>query len=82
MKLGERGQLVIPEDIRKDLNIRGNSTLVLIERRGELIVRKEEQVLREIDEDASWEALALEGLKNAWSKEDEAWEKLYKEGKI
>lgn len=73
--VNERGQIVIPEDIRKDLNIENATTLVIIERGGELIIRKESEVLDTISEDEFWKAIARESLKRAWSKEDEVWDK-------
>lgn len=74
-----RGQIVIPEEIRKDLGIREDSTLVLIERKKELLLRKELDVLGVIEEgDKFWKALTKESLRRAWSKEDDVWDKIYK----
>lgn len=75
MSVNERGQLVIPEDIRKDFGIKGNSTLVLVESSEGLVLKKESEVLEALD-NRFWEALARKTLQNAWSKEDEVWDKI------
>ncbi len=74
--VNERGQIVIPEDIRKDFDIENATTLVIIERNGELIIKKESEVLNALDEDAFWKAVSRESLKRAWDKEDEIWDKI------
>lgn len=75
VSVNERGQLVIPEDIRKDFGIKGNSTLVLVESREGLILKKESDVLEALD-NSFWEALSREALQGAWSREDEVWDKI------
>ncbi len=76
--LGERGQVVIPEEFRIDLKLKKNETLVLIEKNGELIIKKQEAVLRKLseedDEDFFWLKLAEESLKDVWdNEEDNVW---------
>ena len=80
VNVNERGQIVIPEDVRKDFGIEGTATLVLIERKGEIVLRKESDVLEAIeDEDIFWKFLSKESMRRAWNKEDEVWDKIYKE---
>jgi|SRR3989338_2412097 len=74
--VNERGQIVIPEDIRKELGIEGSATLVLIEKEGEIVIKKESDVLSAMNEDTFWKAAAKESMKRAWSKEDEVWDKI------
>ncbi len=82
VNVNERGQIVIPEDIRKDFGISGPTTLVIIERKGEIVIKKEIDVLGVIEgEDKFWKALGQEAMKRAWSKEDEIWDKIFKEQK-
>ena len=77
--IGKRGQLVIPEDIRSDIGIDSGTTMVLLESDGDIILRKEDAVLRTIEgEDAFWDKLAKVSLEKAWGKEDEIWDKLAK----
>ena len=78
VNIGARGQLVVPEDIRKDLGIKGGSTLVLIERRDEIVLKKEADVLKAMEEDVFWKRLSEEALKNAWDKEDDVWDNIAK----
>lgn len=80
VSVNDRGQIVIPEEVRKDFGINKDSTLVLIERKKELLLRKEQDVLERIEEeDKFWKSLSRESLKRAWSKEDDVWDKIYKE---
>lgn len=74
---------MIPEDIRKDFGIGKNSTLVLIERKKELLIKKEDDVLgkiEEAEEDGHWKSISREAFKRAWSEEDDVWDKIYNEG--
>ncbi len=41
VNINSRGQIVIPEEFRKDLNIKGGETLVLVERSGEITIKRE-----------------------------------------
>ena len=78
--VNDMGQIVIPEEIRKDFGIQKDSTLVLIERSKELLLRKESDMLESVeDEDMFWKDLTKESLKRAWGKEDEVWDQIYKE---
>lgn len=81
VNLNERGQIVIPEDIRKDFGLEASSTLVMMEKGNEIVIKKESDVLQAMEEDKFWAALSAESMKNAWSKEDEIWDKIYKDSK-
>ncbi|HIG97880.1 TPA: AbrB/MazE/SpoVT family DNA-binding domain-containing protein [Candidatus Woesearchaeota archaeon] len=75
VRVNERGQIVIPEDIRQDFGIRGNSTLVLVESSEGLVFKKESEFLERLNNNF-WDALSKRALQNAWSKEDEVWDKI------
>ena len=75
VNVNERGQLVIPEEIRKDFGIKGGSTLVMIEGIGEIVLKKEADILNALEE-KFWKTLSKEAMKRAWSKEDEIWDRL------
>lgn len=75
VSVNERGQLVIPEDIRKEFGISGGTTLVMIKTGGELVLKKESEVIEAI-EDKFWSALSSKAMAGAWGKEDEIWDKL------
>ena len=78
VNLNERGQIVIPEDIRKDFGIKGSMTMVLIEREDEIALKMESDVLDSIESGNNfWKKLQKESMKNAWSREDVIWEKIY-----
>lgn len=82
VNLNERGQMVIPEDIRNDLGLKGPLTLVIIKKDDELIIKKELDVLTTMEyEDKFWKYFSIEAMKKAWSKEDEIWDKIFKESK-
>lgn len=72
VRVNDRGQVVIPEEIRRDLRIEGDTVLVLVERGDEIVLRKEEDVLRELD--SFWPAAQRRALERAWDEEDEAWD--------
>lgn len=78
VKVNDRGQLVIPEDVREDLHIEGNTTLVLIERGDEIVLRKEADVLQDLEE--PWRQVSRDALLRAWSAEDDAWDAHYVPG--
>ena len=82
VSVNDRGQIVIPEDIRKDLGIRKASTLVIMEGQKEIILRKESDIVEVIKgEDEFWKTMARESMKKAWDREDDVWDKIYKKGK-
>lgn len=82
ISVSSKGQIVIPERVRKYLKINAGSRLVMIEREGTLMLKKEEQVTRHIEEserkeDLGWMVLAEKSLKDVWDnpKDDKAWTK-------
>lgn len=78
VKVNERGQIVIPEEFRKDLGIKTDSTLVLIEKKDEIILKKEAGVLKELEEENNfWRKITEESFRKAWDKEDEIWDEIY-----
>lgn len=81
--VNSRGQIVIPEDMRKSLGIAGGSSVVLIEKDDEITIRTEGSVAKEIlSEDDFWQGIAAESMKRAWSKEDEIWDELFAKGEL
>ncbi len=79
VQVNDRGQVVIPEDVRNDLGIKGGSTLVMIKKEDEIVLKKESSVLEAIDSDAIfWKAISAASLQRAWGKEDEIWDKIAK----
>lgn len=73
---------MIPEDIRKDFEIGENTTLVMIERDGELVIKKETDILSALEnEDKFWRTLSNNALPRMWSEEDKIWDKIYEANK-
>lgn len=77
VKVNERGQIVIPEDLRKELGIEPNTVLVLLGKGKEIMIRREEDLLADLDE--VWRKATHRALDEAWDKEDEIWDHLSKE---
>lgn len=82
--MSERGQIVIPEDMRKDLSLSSKEALVLIECDNELLLKKESSVASDIlRQDSAVDKLSSallseKSLAKDWlSKEEEqAWKHL------
>ncbi len=84
VQMSERGILVIPEEVRKDLGVQGGATFVLIESGNEIILKKESDVVNLISskvdrrkEDIGWMILAQKSLEELWNnpKDEEVWKK-------
>ena len=81
VKVSSRGQVVIPENIRKDLCIKEGTKLVVIEKGKELIIKLEKDFLKDLDkldqEKQGWLALAEKNLESLWDnkKDDKEWAK-------
>lgn len=76
--VNDRGQIVIPEEMRGALGIEGGSVLVLVKRGSELLLRREEDVLAELE--GVWASLGRRALERAWDEEDEVWDEHFEEG--
>ena len=82
VNVSSRGQIVIPEKIRKNLGIKRGSKLVAIEKNGTLILKREGDLIKMLDnagksEEAGWLALAEHSLSKIWDnkKDEKAWGK-------
>ncbi|HIH25391.1 AbrB/MazE/SpoVT family DNA-binding domain-containing protein [Candidatus Woesearchaeota archaeon] len=72
------GKIVIPENIRNNLDIKDGSTLMLIEKDGFIIIKKKNKSNNKIDyEKLGWMYLAENSFKKLWDnkKDDEIWSK-------
>ena len=79
VELNVRGQIVIPQEFRHDLNLNARQTLVVIERDNELVIKKQESVLKNILEKEDFSALSEKSLKKVWdNKKDDVWAKYLK----
>ncbi len=82
INVSSKGQIVIPENVRKHLNIKTGVKLVLFEKENFIVLKKEEDVSRQLEEydrmeARGWLALAEKSLKKVWDnkKDDETWGK-------
>ena len=82
INVSSRGQIVIPEKMRESLGIKEGSRLVLVEREGGLLIRKEEEITKHLQEekrkeDIGWMILAQKSLEDIWDnpKDEEVWKK-------
>ncbi|HLC50637.1 MAG TPA: AbrB/MazE/SpoVT family DNA-binding domain-containing protein [Candidatus Nanoarchaeia archaeon] len=80
INVSSRGQIVIPERMRKSLGIKQGSKLIAIEKEGSLILKKESDMLESMEyeekkEEIGWLALAEKSLSDVWDnkKDDEVW---------
>lgn len=77
VQVGERGELVIPEEVRAALGIEDGTILVLMKRGDELVLRREADVLEELK--ASWRQVTHRALERAWDEDDRVWDAIYDE---
>jgi AbrB family looped-hinge helix DNA binding protein len=78
--VSSKGQMVIPENVRKEMGIEKGTKLVLIERGGEIVMRKEEDFIADLDdiqERRSLQKIGERTFKKLWdNKEDEVWDQM------
>ena len=84
--VSSKGQIVIPEEIRKEMAIKNGTKLVLVEKEGKIVLQKEGQAIKKFESALSEdekERLALlllseKALAKDWltKEEDEAWKHL------
>ena len=81
LNVSSRGQIVIPEGIRKNLGIKEGSKLFALEQNGKLILTKEDDVIKNLahidKEESGWLALAEKSLHEIWNneKDNKTWRK-------
>ncbi len=77
VQLRARGQLVIPQEFRKDLDLKEGETLVLFEQGDSLLIKKQTAVLATFDEEMkAWSRASVKALNKIWEDEpDGLWEK-------
>ena len=79
IKLSEKGQISIPKEIRKEMNLKKGDKLVMIAKDEKLILQKADKLLKNlnIEEESVHNMLASqETLKKDWdNKYDDRWNK-------
>ena len=72
IKVSSRGQIVIPEKVRKDFNIEEGTKLILVEQGTKLILETEQNFtkhLKEAEEKRDWLKLAEQSMIKLWDNE-------------
>jgi AbrB family looped-hinge helix DNA binding protein len=69
VKVGEKGQIVIPKKMREDLKIEKGTRLIITEEGSKITIKK-----AALEEDQLWMLAGEETLKKTWdNKHDERW---------
>ncbi len=75
IKVSSRGQVVIPEEVRKHLDIKEGTKLILIERDRKLILEKEKDFMEGLEkmqkgkEKMGWLSMAEKSMSKLWDNE-------------
>ncbi len=78
VKISDKGQISIPKDIRKELNLKEGETLVMITDGKKIVLEKKDRIINRIKYDeGGYTMLASEDvLKKDWDNDyDERWNK-------
>ena len=81
IRVSSRGQIVIPENIRKHFQIKEGTKLILVEKQNKIVLEKEEDFLKEIEEiereRLGWLLVAEKSMAKMWDnpKDEEEWKK-------
>ena len=82
ISVSSKGQIVIPERMRNKHGIKQGTKLVLIEKDNSLILKREDDVMKQLDENEikekfGWLLVAEKSLKNIWDnpKDEKIWSK-------
>lgn len=82
VNVSSKGQIVIPEKVRKKLGIKTGSKLVLLDKEGTLLLKREEEVVKHIEEGErketiGWMILAEKSLEKVWDnpKDEKNWKR-------
>ncbi len=82
ISVSSRGQIVIPEEVRDHMKIKKGTKLILLEKDGTIILKREEEIVKHLEEDErketiGWMLLAEQSLKKVWDnpKDEEVWKR-------
>ena len=65
--------------MRKTLNIKKGTRLALVEKNGELTIKKEKDLEKNISDDRGWNMIAQQSLEEVWKKDKDHWNKYLNE---
>ena len=83
IKVSSKGQIVIPKEVRKNLEIKEGTKLILLEKGRKLTLEKETEFLKELEknrmekEKMGWLSIAEKSMAKVWDnpKDEEVWSK-------
>lgn len=83
VKVSQKGQIVIPRDIQKELGISKGDKLLLVREGRKLMLEKPKRIMQEVrDEFKDLIKLSESSLRKLWlNKDDEIWNEYLKKGK-
>lgn len=82
VSVSSKGQVVIPERMRKSLGIKAGSRLVFLEKEDSIMIKKEDAVVKQLGEyerkeEIGWLILGEKSLAKVWdnAKDEKTWKK-------
>jgi AbrB family looped-hinge helix DNA binding protein len=83
IKMSSKGQIAIPEDMRREANIGEGDTLIIAEEGGRILLEKQERIAEDLaDEFEDMIKLTERSLKGLWGgKEEDIWNEYLEDGK-
>ena len=81
VKVSSKGQMVIPEEIRKEFHIIEGTKLILVTEKGKIILQREEEFLKKMQkndqEEKGWLELGEKSMEEIWDnpKDEKIWKK-------
>lgn len=80
IKVSAKGQIALPSDIQKDLDLKKGDSIILIKKGKRILIEKADIIARKMqDEFEDIQAFSEESLKLLWSnKDDEIWNQYLK----
>ncbi|MBS3092163.1 AbrB/MazE/SpoVT family DNA-binding domain-containing protein [Candidatus Pacearchaeota archaeon] len=80
VKVSDKGQIAIPQEIRKNLGIGKGDEIILIQDSGKVLIEKASNLAKKLEDDfKDVKKLTELSLKEVWdNKEDDIWEEYLK----
>ncbi|MBI3037045.1 AbrB/MazE/SpoVT family DNA-binding domain-containing protein [Candidatus Woesearchaeota archaeon] len=82
VSVSSKGQVVIPEKVRKKLGIGAGSRLVLLEKEGSILLKREDAITKRLEETETketigWLILGEKSLEKVWdnAKDEKTWKR-------
>ena len=74
LKVSDKGQISIPQDMREELNINKGDTLIIIQEGNKFLIEKSSEIIKVKDDFKDILRLSEHSLKKLWNnKQDDVW---------